>query len=61
MAFEAVALPAVIEYLLPGFKKIQLWDVGGERVYLSWVLVGSMGAADDDVAEYPSVRASALL
>ena len=24
VAFEAVALPAVIEYLLPGFKKIQL-------------------------------------
>ena len=61
VAFEAVALPAVIEYLLPGFKKIQLWDVGGERVYLSWVLVGSMGAATMTWLNIRGVRASALL
>ena len=61
VAFEAVALPAVIEYLLPGFKKIQLWDVGGERVYLSWVLVGSMGAATITWLNIRGVRASALL
>ena len=61
VAFEAVALPTVIEYLLPGFKKIQLWSVGDERVFLSWVLVGSMGAATMTWLNIRGVRASALL
>jgi amino acid transporter len=61
VAFEAVALPTVIEYLLPGFKKIQLWNVGDERVYLSWVLVGSMGAATMTWLNVRGMRASALL
>lgn len=61
VAFEAVALPTVMEYLLPGFKKIQLWNVGDERVYLSWVLVGSMGAATMTWLNVRGMRASALL
>jgi amino acid transporter len=44
VAFEAVALPTVIEHLFPGYKVGHLWTVGGYDVYLSWVLVGSLGA-----------------
>ena len=61
VAFEAVALPTVMEYLLPGFRKIQLWNVGEEEVYLSWVSVGSMGAAAMTWLNIRGVRASALL
>ena len=60
VAFEAVALPTVMEYLLPGFRKIQLWNVGEEEVYLSWVSVGSMGAAAMTWLNIRGVRASAL-
>ena len=61
VAFEAVALPTVMEYLLPGFRKIQLWNVGEEEVYLSWVSLGSMGAAAMTWLNIRGVRASALL
>lgn len=44
VAFEAVALPTVIEHLFPNYKVIYLWNVAGWDVYLSWALVGSAGA-----------------
>lgn len=44
VAFEAVALPTVIEHLFPNYKAGLLWNVAGWDVYLTWVLVGSVGA-----------------
>ena len=44
ITFEAVALPTVIDYILPVDHKILLWNLGGWDVYLTWVLIGSGGA-----------------
>ncbi|MDQ2696995.1 MAG: APC family permease [Pseudomonadota bacterium] len=44
VAFEAVALPTVIEYLIPGYKVGYLWTVAGWDVYFTWALVGILGS-----------------
>jgi len=44
VAFEAVALPTVAEYLVPGFSRGDLWTVAGWDVKLTWVLVGVVAA-----------------
>jgi amino acid transporter len=44
VAFEAVALPTVADYLLPGFNRGYLWTVAGWDVHLSWVLTGVAAA-----------------
>jgi len=43
-AFEAVALPTVAEYLIPNLKQVLLYSVAGYEVYLSWAMVGAIGA-----------------
>lgn len=44
VAFEAVALPTVLEYLWPSYKQVYLWNIAGWDVYLTWVLVGVVGS-----------------
>ena len=44
VTFEAVALPTVLDSLIPGLDKVFLWTVAGWDVYLTWVLVGILGA-----------------
>lgn len=44
VAFEAVALPTVIEYLAPGFSRGHLWTVAGWDVQFTWVLTGATAA-----------------
>ncbi len=44
VTFEAVALPTVVEYLVPDFSRGYLWTVAGWDVNASWVAVGA-GAA----------------
>jgi len=44
VAFEAVALPTVADYLFPGFSRGYLWTVAGWDVNLTWVLVGVVTA-----------------
>lgn len=44
VAFEAVALPTVVDYLVPGFSRGYLWTVAGWDVQLTWVLVGIVAA-----------------
>lgn len=44
VAFEAVALPTVVEYLLPGMSRGYLWTVAGWEVQLTWVLTGVLAA-----------------
>lgn len=43
-AFEAVALPVVLENLVTINHGNPLWFVKGEPIYLSWVIIGVMGA-----------------
>ncbi|MEE3851874.1 APC family permease [Gordonia sp. LSe1-13] len=44
VAFEAVALPRTALYIFPGLEQIQLWEIAGSQVYLTWALVGSVAA-----------------
>lgn len=44
VAFEAVALPTVIEYLVPGFSRGHLWTIAGWDVQFTWVLTGATAA-----------------
>lgn len=44
VAFEAVALPTVLEYLWPDFSQGYLWTVAGWDVNATWVLTGSAAA-----------------
>jgi amino acid transporter len=44
VAFEAVALPTVVEYLLPGFARGHLWTIAGWDVKFTWVLTGVAAA-----------------
>jgi APA family basic amino acid/polyamine antiporter len=45
VAFEAVALPTVLDYIWPGYAVGHLWTVAGWEVQFTWVLVGVTGAA----------------
>ena len=44
VAFEAIALPVAVVYLIPEFKAIPLWEVAGYRVHLSEVALGAFAA-----------------
>ena len=44
VAFEAVALPTVADYLVPGFSRGYLWTIAGWDVQLTWVLLGVIAA-----------------
>lgn len=44
VAFEAVALPTVVEYLVPDFSRGHLWTVAGWNVNATWVATGAIAA-----------------
>ncbi|MGI8649618.1 MAG: APC family permease [Rubrobacter sp.] len=60
VAFEAVALPTTLEYILPDFKVGMLWSVAGYDVYLSWVMIGVVGAVAITALNYFGIRPSAV-
>lgn len=61
VAFEAVALPTVVDYLLPGFGRGHLWTVAGWDVQLTWVLVGMVAAIAMTAINILGVRTAAKL
>ena len=61
VTFEAVALPTVLDSLIPGLDKIFLWNVAGWDVYLTWVLVGVAGSVGMTVLNVRGVRMAAVL
>ncbi|PAF50402.1 amino acid permease [Helicobacter sp. 13S00401-1] len=44
VAFEAVALPTVFDNLIPHYQHVFLYNIGGFDLYLTWVLIGMIGA-----------------
>ncbi|WP_413316620.1 APC family permease [Agrococcus sp. 1P02AA] len=44
VAFEAVALPRTIAYIVPEINQIPLWTVFDSQVYLVWALIGTVAA-----------------
>jgi len=61
VAFEAVALPTVVEHLFPNYKVGLLWNFAGWDVYLSWALVGSVSAVVMTLVNIRGITTSALL
>ena len=61
VAFEAVALPTVIEHLFPNYKVGLLWNVAGWDVYFTWALVGSAGAIVMTWVNIRGIQASAVM
>ncbi len=60
VAFEAVALPTTMEYILPDYKVGFLWTVADYDVYLSWVAIGVVGAIAITVLNYVGIKPSAV-
>jgi amino acid transporter len=60
-AFEAVALPTVIDYWFPGYQAGLLLQIAGWDVYLTWAAVGAAGAAMVTFINYIGVKASAVV
>ncbi|WP_440767157.1 APC family permease [Natronorubrum sp. DTA7] len=58
-AFEAVALPSAMAYIVPGFNVVPLWSVAGEPVYASWVLVGVLGTLFVTYLNFIGIRPAA--
>ena len=61
VAFEAVALPTVIEHLFPAYKAGLLWTVAGWDVYFTWALVGVAGAGIMTWLNIRGIQASAFM
>ncbi|MDA0679173.1 MAG: amino acid permease [Proteobacteria bacterium] len=61
VAFEAVALPTVTEYLLPGFSRGFLWTVAGWDVQFTWVMVGVVAAIVMTTINILGIRTAARL
>jgi amino acid transporter len=61
VAFEAVALPSVMEYLLPGFARGYLWTIAGWDVQLTWVLTGAVAAVVMTLLNILGIKAAARL
>lgn len=59
VAFEAVALPTVLEYLLPGFSRGRLWTVAGWEVNATWVAAGAVAAAGMVAINLVGIRTAA--
>lgn len=60
ITFEAVALPTVIDYIIPVDHKLFLWSLGGADVYLTWVLIGSGGAVALTALNYFGIKPAAM-
>ena len=61
VTFEAVALPTVLDSLIPGLDKFFLWQIAGWDVYLSWVLTGVAGSMLMTYLNIRGVRMAAVV
>lgn len=61
IAFEAVALPTVLEYLFPNYIKGFMYSIAGYDVYFTWVLVGVISSIIITFINYKGVKPAAFL
>ena len=61
VAFEAVAFPTVLEYLVPGYIQGKMYTVAGYDVYFTWVLVGMISSIAITIINYFGVKPAAFL
>lgn len=60
VAFEAVALPETVAYLLPDMPGPTLWSVAGSSVHSSWVVIGLVGAVTMTLVNYIGIRPASV-
>jgi amino acid transporter len=61
VAFEAVALPTVVEYLFPNYVKGYMYTIMGYDVNFTWVLVGVVSSVIITAINYIGVKPAAFL
>lgn len=61
IAFEAVALPTVIEYLFPNYLRGYMYEIAGFKIYLSWVAVGVISSLIIAVINLRGVKTAMFL
>jgi amino acid transporter len=60
-AFEAVALPTVLGYLIQGTEVGHLYTIAGWDVHLSWLLIGVAGSLLLGVVNYLGIRMASFV
>lgn len=61
IAFEGVALPSVVEYLIPNFLQGHLYTVAGFDVYFSWLAVGIVSSLLIAAINYVGTKSALIL
>lgn len=61
ITFEAVALPTVIDYVVPFEHQGLMWNIAGWDVYVTWVLIGSVGSILLTSLNYFGVKPAAIM
>ena len=61
VAFEAVALPSVLENLFPDLKNGELWQVNGAIVYLDQAIIGALASIIITWINVRGVRIAAII
>lgn len=60
VAFEAVAFPTVLEYLIPGYIQGKMYTIAGYDVYFTWVIVGIVSSIVITIVNYFGVKTAAF-
>lgn len=61
VAFEACALPTVLEYIAPNFMKGYMYSVHGFDIYATWVAVGVVSSIIITIVNFVGVKPAAFL
>ncbi len=61
VAFEAVAFPTVLDYLIPNYKFGYMYTIAGFDVYGTWVLAGVLGSILITILNYIGIKPAAFL
>lgn len=60
-AFEAVAIPRTVAYIVPDVYSIPLWSVADSQVYLVWALIGTITSIVLTALNIRGIKAASLL
>lgn len=61
VAFESCALPAVVDYIIPGFEKGYMYTIEGFDVYGTWVAVGVISSIVLTIVNYLGIKPAAFM
>jgi amino acid transporter len=60
-AFEAVALPVVMEHVLPLSHGKAVWSFNGNPIFLDWIIVGVIGSLVIGTANFLGIKSAAMV